>query len=490
MLTTISPNGDGLRDRAFIHFRLSRPSEVALEIAPTLRAPLPAVYSVRVRLRRGRHTLVWAPPASTSTGSYVSQLTVRAAGKTLRLGARSARGAHGRPRLDAPVIRVQGLDAAFAAAGAAPSSVVHVSVRADAPALRVQFFKLGRPAGRIDVANWAGNLDPMGAETRFDWARWRSRPREVALRLGHWPSGVYFLRLESSDGRTGYAPLVIRPESREPRRIGVVVPTNTWQAYNFYDQDGDGYGDTWYAGWDQRHAVIARPYVSDGVPLPFMRYEWPGFLWLSRNAPGAEYFDDQALERISGETLRKRFKLLVFAGHEEYVTQRAFAAITRYRDLGGHLIFLSANNLYWDVERAGDVLTRTQTWRLRGRPEAALVGAEYRASGHGPRAQGPFRVQGALVLPWLFAGCGLIDGDSFGNFGLEVDSVGSASPTGTVVVAAIPNLFNGVTADMTYYAMPNGAMVFDAGALNFELAALTPPVDCLLRDLYERLSGT
>src|SRR5205085_10298875 len=113
---------------------------------------------------------------------------------------------HGRSRVDAPVIRVQGLDAAFAAAGAAPSSVVHVSVRADAPDIRAQFFKLGRPADPIDVANWAGNLVPTGAQIRFDWTRWRSRPREVALRLGPWPSGVYFLRLESSDGRTGYAP--------------------------------------------------------------------------------------------------------------------------------------------------------------------------------------------------------------------------------------------------------------------------------------------
>ena len=41
---------------------------------------------------------------------------------------------------------------------------------------------------------------------------------------------------------------MLRPKKLGKTRVAVVVPTNTWQAYNFRDADGDGWGDTWYQG--------------------------------------------------------------------------------------------------------------------------------------------------------------------------------------------------------------------------------------------------
>ena len=48
--------------------------------------------------------------------------------------------------------------------------------------------------------------------------------------------------------KVGYAPFVLAPTRLGEHRIAVVMPPQTWQAYNFQDVDGNGYGDTWYAG--------------------------------------------------------------------------------------------------------------------------------------------------------------------------------------------------------------------------------------------------
>ena len=44
------------------------------------------------------------------------------------------------------------------------------------------------------------------------------------------------------------------------------------------------------------------------------------------------------------------YDLIVFPGHHEYVTEREYDAVERFRDLGGNLAFLSANNFFWRVD--------------------------------------------------------------------------------------------------------------------------------------------
>src|SRR6266568_1416162 len=76
LLTTVTPNGDGLRDRATIHFRLSRPATVHLEIAQVTDRIPQAVATRTVRLGTGAHTLVWAPGRKTEPRTYLALLTV------------------------------------------------------------------------------------------------------------------------------------------------------------------------------------------------------------------------------------------------------------------------------------------------------------------------------------------------------------------------------------------------------------------------------
>ena len=81
-------------------------------------------------------------------------------------------------------------------------------------------------------------------------------------------SGLYFLRVNSADGRVGYAPLILRPRTLGEHRVAVVLSTNTWQAYNFLDANGDGWGDSWYVGG-------ASPTVDLEAPVPRLRRPLP-----------------------------------------------------------------------------------------------------------------------------------------------------------------------------------------------------------------------
>ena len=107
----------------------------------------------------------------------------------------------------------------------------------------------------------------------------RSAGRQpLSVPIGRWSSGLYFARLEAPDGRIGFAPFVVAP-SRIGRNGAVVLPTITWQAYNFRDDNGDGRGDTWYAGKRLNTVRMGRAFLDRGVPYGYRFHS--GFLhWL------------------------------------------------------------------------------------------------------------------------------------------------------------------------------------------------------------------
>ena len=114
----------------------------------------------------------------------------------------------------------------------------------------------------------------------------------------------------------------------------------------------DGVGDSWYA--DPAHLTIetSRPFLSRGVPFRFKAYDLPFLRWLDRTGKRVDVLSDRELDRTTGDELARAYRLIVFPGHHEYVTEAAYDAVERYRDLGGNLAFLSANNFYWKVTRA------------------------------------------------------------------------------------------------------------------------------------------
>jgi hypothetical protein len=488
-LTTISPNGDGLRESARISFTLSERARVLFEVTRTVSKP-ETIYELTANLRPGRHTFTWHPQSSMGARTYLVRLTATdGAGNRRTYGADNARAGR---RLSSAVVRVLGVDAGFTAESYVATSSARLAIETDAEALTLQTFR----AGPEDTATHSDTIMNGVAVNEPVTIPWTARSRRATLNfaVGPWPSGVYFVKLTASDGRVGYAPFVVRPTVLgATSRVAIVMPTNTWQAYNFRDADGNGWGDTWYAKGAQSTAELGRMFTRRGVPPQWRKYD-VGFLrWLQWTNKQPEVLTESDLEEIrTAEELIALYDFVIFPGHTEYVTRHEYDLVRNYRELGGNLAFLAANNFFWEVHREGRVLTRTRLWREMGRPESELLGVQYRANDDG-RIQKPFTVRAAATAPWFYEGTGLGDGSTFGEtlggYGIEIDQTTPQTPVGTIVLAEIPDLYGpGLTAQMTYYETPAGAKVFAGGAMDFGGSATLWPVRRMLENLWTRLA--
>jgi uncharacterized protein (DUF2141 family) len=339
----------------------------------------------------------------------------------------------------------------------------------DSP-VRAQDVMLGTP---VTSPRWIGTAEPG---------------RAIRIRIGEWPSGLYFAKLVARGGKVGYAPFVLRPRVLGESHVAVVLSTMTWQAYNFHDDDGNGTLDTWYAG--QPHARLGRPYENRGVIPHYKHYEQPFLRWLVSTNRNVDYLADADLDASSttGRGLAQAYDLIVFPGHHEYVTRHEFDVVTGFRNRGGSLMFLSANNFFYRTVKRGNVMTRTGRWRLAGRPEAALIGVQYFGNDAG-RHQAPWTLRASQAGTWIFAGTNLQPGSSFARGGIEADATTASSPRGIQVIATIANVFGtGRDAEMSYYKLPNGAKVFAAGAFTLAGRAGTVAVKQVLENLWARLA--
>jgi hypothetical protein len=362
------------------------------------------------------------------------------------------------------------VQAAFTRRSYRPRATATLRLRGRAPQLGLRVFHAG--LGRHGPLEGA----PVGPERTI-----RGTSQSVTVRLGNWPSGLYYAEVTTPGKGAWDAPFVLRPQHLGEHRVAVVLPTNTWQAYNFED------GDSWYADASVHTIDLTRPFVDGGVPPHYTGYDRGFIRWLVLHRHATDFFADDDLDTVAtGAALARAYDLIVFSGHEEYVTEHEFDVVQRYRDLGGNLAFLAANNFFYKVVKHGDSMDGRWRWRDLGRPEASLVGSEYVDWNHARYANEPYVVQRAT---WLFRGTGLADGATFGKYGIEVDATSSASPRGTRVLAQINGIFGpGVNAQMTYYTTPRGAKVFAAGVMNFGGSALWPVVTTMLENLWSDLS--
>jgi hypothetical protein len=365
------------------------------------------------------------------------------------------------------------VQAAFALRSYPARSAATLTLRGKAATLSVQVFRAS--AGSDGVLQGA----PVSAERRLVGP---SSSLQVAI--GNWPSGLYYARVVTPGRGTWDAPFVLRPSRWGEHRVAIVLPTNTWQAYNYEDRG------SWYLDANVHTIDLARPYIDGGVPPHYHGYDRGFVRWLALHHKQADFLSDDDLDALPSGDRLAQYDLVVFPGHEEYVTKHEFDVVERYRDLGGNLAFLSANDFFYAVTRHGDRMDGRTRWRDIGRPEAALVGAQYIDWNHDEYPNRPFRVTGTAAAPWLFRGTGLHDGDTFGVYGIEVDAVAQSSPPGTKVLAEITNIFGpGKSAQMTYYSTRSGAKVFSAGVMNFGGSSLWPQVRTMVGNLWTYLSA-
>ena len=299
-----------------------------------------------------------------------------------------------------------------------PLEPAKLTVTADCERLTVQFLACGTETEYTDrVDEMRGQ--PIGPPLSFGWKRKRSGPHSITLTPGAWVSGVYAAKLtkerRASRLRSADPPAPTLGTVRE----AVVMPTNTWQAYNFDDSDGDGWGDTWYAGGNPP-VRLTRPYRQRGTPPWFRRSDVPFLKFL--RGPGAR-------RTCSPKTTSRRSRTGTnCAGSTTWSSSPGTpstspARIRRRATVprpGRPLIFLSANNFFWKVEKNGQWMRRVKLWRELGRPESALLGVQYRANDNGTK-QGVYRSR----TPRRRRGCsghGLVNGGTLGKWWADTES--------------------------------------------------------------------
>lgn len=206
------------------------------------------------------------------------------------------------------------VEAAFGRESYRPGHTARLRLFTSVRDLTVQILQAG-PERIQTRANNVLNGVPVTQKRRLASVR---AGRTLTFRVGRWPSGLYFARLTAPRGRVGYAPFVIGPSSLGEHPVAVVLPTLTWQAYNRRDDDGDGSGDTWYAGWKTDAARLGRPFLSRGVPFNFRGYDLPFLRWLARTGRQVDVLADSDLDAApNAKALAEAYELIVFPGHHE-----------------------------------------------------------------------------------------------------------------------------------------------------------------------------
>ncbi len=313
-----------------------------------------------------------------------------------------------------------------------------------------------------------------------------------------WPSGLYLAKLvlTSGDeaGTSAVIPFVVRAPAGTTSAVLVVLPVNTWQAYN------DWGGKSLYTDPDAAVKVsFDRPYAAsdDQIALAY-----PAVRFIDQFGYDASYTTDADIDGDPGQLAHHR--LVVVPSHSEYWTKAMRDGFEAARGLGTNLAFLGGNTAYWQIRYADperrvleeyrsasrDPSTnprqKTVRWRDQPvlRPECTLVGVQWQG-GDDSSDRGPhdYRVDARNVAdPW-FKGTGFKAGDSVkGAVGREWDAVApecaGKTPPLTVLFhyqgkptpqppGVYTSTFHSTNADLVRYQAPSGSTVLAVGSMEF-----------------------
>lgn len=381
-------------------------------------------------------------------------------------------------------------------------------VSTTARSFRVRAYRFGWYGGALARQVWvSGDVQGRRQPGRVVEARgmvvapWRP---SVTVPTTGWPPGSYLLRLEAASGGQRYVPLVVESPS-VAGRVVLIQAVTSYQAYN-----GWGGADL-YNGADGKFATRSRavgfdrPYQSEHGAANFFQLEQPLVESAERLGLPVAYTTGVDLDR--NEHALDGAVAAVSEGHDEYWSPTMRATLTRARDHGTNIAFFGANAIYRKIrfESSAQGPDRVEVNYkdpaedpLYGKDDALVTGdwpkppdADPESSLTG-QAYGCFsRTQAPIVVTdpggWVWAGTGVRRGQSLpGMVGPESDHVSSSGPTphGLTVLAHSPVscAFGApTTADVTYYAAPSGAGVFDSGtegwvcALRAGACPQTPP---------------
>lgn len=351
----------------------------------------------------------------------------------------------------------------------------------------------------------APTIDPVTHTVECHW----QNPVTITTQRS-WVSGVYLIKLISSDGYMRYTLFVLR-NATVPTPILYVLPLLTYQAYNLWGgfslyRGTRPDGITLDASLRSFAVSFDRPYMMNGLST-FGAFDLPLLSWAESRGYNMAYAADFNLDALVGSV--SQYKLFIISGHSEYWSSGMRNNVTRARDAGVSLAFFGANDVYWHIRlqasplgpnrevvcykhgyyqdgardstdplAATDPSAATVLWRdpPLNQPERLLLGETYR--GAVVKSEPLTLSKGAL--PFL-SGAALAPGASLnGLVGAEYDHLDpTVAPAGVQIIATstvhcMHTTYcpaNGIdTANATIYTAPSGARVFDAGTFQWSWA--------------------
>jgi hypothetical protein len=301
----------------------------------------------------------------------------------------------------------------------------------------------------------------------------------------NWLTGEYLAQIVLASGpergRADWVPFIVRPAQPTPGAITVVIPVNTWEAYNNWG------GKSLYTfnSTGGRAAVkvsFERPWARDEENDSFpVAFEYRYIQFLERSGFPLEYATDVDVDRRPDVLLGHRLAMAI--GHGEYWSGAIRGAWDAARAAGENLAFLGANIGFWQIRYEDrrrtiveyrdssldpDPAAAGKTTFFRGldppRPECELEGVEFQWGGLEPPLVNDYIVT-AAANPWLME-AGLRPGDVLrGAVRGEWDAVHPRcdAPTPTVLFH-----YGGADpADATVTNTPAGGRVLALGSEGF-----------------------
>ena len=332
-------------------------------------------------------------------------------------------------------------------------------------------------------------------------------PQTTSLTIpSNWTTGEYVaeyvLTSGSGNGTASYSPFVVRSSAPQASASDmlVVVPFDTYNAYN--DWGGtSAYVNTTSGSFTLAHATKV------SFNRPSYRRQWrywdlPLLRFLEREGEDVSYVSDTDVD--ANPNIVQQHRAVIVSGHSEYWSKNMRDGFDAARDAGTNLMFMGANDAYWQVRyedsscaddntvcgTVGDRRTmvtykqeaanqtdpisnpslKTIKWRDLGRPECELQGGVqygswfpndgYRdytttAAGAGdPWAQGAGLSSGTIVKG--------LDGFEYDSFFPDCDPPGT--PTILFQYQGPETSADIDAAAVRYTANGSGARVFSSGS--------------------------
>lgn len=359
------------------------------------------------------------------------------------------------------------------------------------------------------------------------------------------PSGHYAVRLVPRDGSGRfYAPIIVRPTQRTAPFV-MLANTNTWNCYNQWGGRGKYVHDAplpYTLPFMRPHPGLT-PDILGPLPTTELMNEshhlLRGELWVAGwlQDLGADYAFDVYTDRDFHRGLvdlrptgAGGYRGMILNTHPEYWSVGMHDQLVSYLQPtngagGGSVIYLGGNGLYEEVTLSDDdqhlgifpgvdltddlyATTNEQArqfclMRVRGRPEAALLGVGFNnAAGCSVQGQ-PYVVDPTVSNPVLTgltpaaAGQPITLGAKSANTGFsadgwEVDVRGTGTPA--AALAANARVAIGATAatsgEMLCFTTPAGGTVFAGSSLNVGGAlAVDPNLQRVVRNALDMARG-